>query len=286
MLRVDPSLFANVVSSVQRTGSLTGGAVRGLPGGAVLDGLQGVNSFGADLAEAQKEFELGRVRSSLERVKQVEIQFNGIAGRWNSMAASVLSSARQGHQKVSLQKLNEVKAAQSKMQQLMGPATKSFRDLVAALEHAVTMDGRSDVDDQDTDPQNTGDQETDDSAPEPATDPRDLPPPTSNAGKAETAATRTPDPNQLGSFAGNYRFGERLERRKRKDGKSFLSPSLQADRFYFFEGLEPARVLRIREIERKSIRVFDAHQSTEYTINVQELGVLVDQGIWELAAKT
>src|SRR6056297_2648987 len=141
MLRVDPSLFSNVVTAVQRTGHLPGGAVRGLPGGVSVEGLRGVDSFASEIADAKKEFELGRVHSSLQRVRQLEMQFGSIVGRWNATVSTVVASARQGKQGLSLQKLQEVKNAQAKMRSLTSPATKTFRDLVTALEHYVAAGG-------------------------------------------------------------------------------------------------------------------------------------------------
>ena len=143
MQHVDPSLFSNVVAAVQRTNSLPGGAVRGLPGGMVIEGLQGASAFGSDIAEAKKELELGRVHAALARVRQVEAQFSGMAGRWSGNVSSIISSTQQGKQKLPLQKLNEAKNAQAKMQQLLGPATKAFRDLTSALDQAVASMGHT-----------------------------------------------------------------------------------------------------------------------------------------------
>ena len=137
MRTVDTSLFSNVVIAAQRTSRLPGGAVRGLPGGLVIDGIQGATSFAGDIAEAQKEFERGRVHTALDRVRQVETQFNGLSGRWSSTIQNAVSTARQGRQSMPLQKLNEIKAAQSKMQPLIGTAVKAFRDLTSSLETEI-----------------------------------------------------------------------------------------------------------------------------------------------------
>ncbi len=273
MLRVDPSLFANVVTSVQRTGNLTGGSVRGLPNGVVIEGLKGVNSFSSDIAEAQKEFRLGRVRSALERVKQMETQFNGIAGRWNASVGSVISSARQGRQQLSIQKLNEVKSAQTKMQQLTGPASKAFLDLVSALEHAVAMEGR-----ETEDFKADADDRTDSDTVEVSNDP-------DGADSSVERADDTPDHNLLSSFAENYDYGARLEIRKEAGKKARIVPRLEKDQFYFFAGLDPPRVVRVRELKRQSVIVFDTRVSCELLIEADELKELIGEGIWILAAK-
>ena len=75
MIQVDRALFSNVATSIQRTSNLPGGGVSGLPGGVVIRGLQGVGSFAADIQDAQKEFERGRARTSLERVRQLDSLF-------------------------------------------------------------------------------------------------------------------------------------------------------------------------------------------------------------------
>ena len=155
MISVEPALFSNIIITVQRTNSLAGGSVSGLPNGVVIEGLKGVSSFGSDIAEAQKEYELGRIRSALDRIRQIETQFNGIAGRWSAQVNQVVSSARQGRQQLSIQKLNEVKNAQTKMQQLVGPASKSFQDLVCAMEHAVSSEGRVNTDETSSDATDT-----------------------------------------------------------------------------------------------------------------------------------
>ena len=55
MISVEPALFSNIIITVQRTNSLAGGSVSGLPNGVVIEGLKGVSSFGSDISEAQKE---------------------------------------------------------------------------------------------------------------------------------------------------------------------------------------------------------------------------------------
>lgn len=72
MKRTDVSHFSHVLAAVQRTGSLAGGSVRRLPNGNFIDGLQGIHSVALEIAEAQKELQLARVRSALERIKQLE----------------------------------------------------------------------------------------------------------------------------------------------------------------------------------------------------------------------
>ena len=90
MLRVDTALFSNVVTAVQRTGNLPGGAVRGLPNGVSIEGLKGVDSFAAAVADAKREFELGRIHNAAQQIRQLETQFNSIAGRWNATADAMI----------------------------------------------------------------------------------------------------------------------------------------------------------------------------------------------------
>lgn len=280
MLQVDASLFANVSTTLQRTRSLTGGAVRGLPNGVVLEGLHGVSGFGSDITEAQKEFELGRVRSSLERIKQIEMQFNGIAGRWNSTASGILSSARQGQQKVSIQKLNEVKAAQTKMQQLTNPAIKALRDLVSALEHAVTQEGHQENERRKEPPDHAHvpPQEHSSSISEDGVLKEAL----STGSEAQTGSPDTPSTDLLGRFASHYGFGQRLKIIKNQSGKSSLRPAFQNGHFYLLAGAKPPRVVRVRELNQSSLVVYDTRVSAEILIEMNELKDLLHKGIWEL----
>ncbi|MCG8648956.1 MAG: hypothetical protein MI861_03940 [Pirellulales bacterium] len=274
MLRVEPSLFSNVITAVQRTSSLTGGSVVGLPNGVVIEGLKGVNSFGSDVAEAQKEFQLGRVRSALERIKQIESHFNGIASRWTSTVNSVISSAKQGRHQLSIQKLNEVRNAQTKMRQLTGPASKAFQDLVSALEHAVSMEGRSSQDVPE-EPQPAP------VAPVAAT----TTPVVDQPVPEKTPEEQTPDVNLLGPFATNYHFGDKVKLRKGADNKVRLIPKLEKNKFYFLMGFHPPRVVRIRELNRDSLLVFDTHHSQELLIESHKLKSLLLSGIWALVSK-
>ena len=291
MIQVDRALFSNVISAVQRTSNLPGGGVNGLPNGVVIRGLQGVGGFGSDIQDAQKEFEKGRIRTSLERVRQLDSQFQSIVGRWNSSVNSVLSSARAGAQQISIHKLNEVKSAQSKMQSLARPASKSLQDLVTALELAVANEGRTDTADE-------SDAETDANA-NAQQDPHSEEAMTEIATTEQAASTSSkvnvenesveqadgPDVNLLGQFSINYRFGDKLEKVKGKDGRTRILPSLESERFYFFQGMEPPRVLRIRDINRDSIVVFDARYAQESTIKSGELKALLSSGIWRLESK-
>lgn len=276
MLRVDPSLFSNVITAVQRTGSLTGGSVRGLPNGVVIEGLKGINSFGSDISEAQKEFQLGRVRSSLERIKQIESLFNGISGRWNASVGSVISSARHGRQQLSIQKLNEVKSAQTKMQQLTGPASKAFQDLVSALEHAVAMEGRTQAEER-----QAAEQEQKLADEQAESQPESQEGESSDGGPDED----TPDINLLGPFRDNYRFGAKLEIRKGKDNKARVVPALEKDKFYFVAGFDPPRVVRVRQIESKSMLVFDSQLASEISLDATKIRALILSGIWALRSK-
>ncbi len=274
MIRVEPSLFSNVITTVQRTSSLTGGQVHGLPGGVVIGGLQGVSSFSSDVADAQKEFQLGRTRTALDRIRQIEAQFQGISGRWHSQINSLISSAKQGRQRLSIQKLNEVKNAQTKMQQLTGPAGKAFQDLVAALEHAVSMEGRDKEPDASEEKANATTSDSLDGDGNDQQSPANKPP-----------QPETPDLNLLGSFAANYRFGEKLQLKRGADKKTRVVPKLEQNKFYFFQGFQPPRPARIRELKSQSLVVFDPASSSEISVNAAELQTLIRQGIWTLASK-
>ncbi|EMI55263.1 hypothetical protein [Rhodopirellula sallentina] len=276
MIRVDPILFSNVSTAIQRTANLTGGAVRGLPNGIVIEGLKGINSFNSEMAEAQKEFNQGRVQSSLQRVRQMEMTFNGIAGRWNSTVGSIVTSARQGKNNLSIQKLNEVKNAQAKMQQLTGPVTKTFRDLITALDHAVSNeDDKSDA------------QHTIDSPPQSDA-------PASNETESESADRQvrvdgatahreeTPDPNLLERFAEKYQYGPRLRVEAGADGKARVRPKIESGQFYFMQGIDPPAVVRVRDVQRQSVIVFDSRRSLEVAIDSGELKRLLREGIWLL----
>ena len=286
MLSVGPAHFTNVITTIQRTVSLPGGSIYGLPGGVVIEGLKGVNSFGSDVIDAQKEMQLGRVRTSLERIKQVERQFSGIVGRWNSQVNSVISTAKNGKQQLPLNKLNEVRAAQAKMQQLTGPACKALQDLVAGLEYVVSMEGRTE------DPPTSPPSETPPSQPPQPQTPAETTPPTSAEPSAGSSANTiaaeddAPDLDLLDRFADNYRFGVKLEVRKGGDNRARLVPKLEKDKFYFFEGISPPRVVRIRELQPDGLLVFDTKYSIEFEIKSFQLKPMVRKGIWTLEPKT
>jgi hypothetical protein len=273
MIQVDPSHFSNVITTVQRTGSLPGGAVRGLPNGIVIDGLQGIGSVASDVADAQKEFRLGRALTALERVKQLATQFNGTASRWDSTVGSLISSARQGRGQLSSQKLNEAKNAQARMRQLTAPASKALQDLITALEHAVTV-GQESPTTPIEEPANESSKQID-----LATDSKEAP---VIARSTVAAKDDVPDAGALGSFAANYRFGTKLQLERSADKKVHVVPKLEKDKFYFVAGVDPPRVIRVRELQQKAIIVFDTLQSTEATIDVRELSGLIKQGIWIL----
>ena len=281
MITVEPSLFSNIIITVQRTSSLTGGSVTGLPNGIVIEGLKGANSFSSDVAEAQKEFQLGRVRSALDRIRQIETLFNGIVGRWNGQVGQVISSARQGRQQLSIQKLNEVKNAQTKMQQLTGPASKSFQDLASALEHAVSMEGRSpadesaDLETEDTKPEDTAKKSTASESQTPHTKTTEL----------HAQSVETPDVNLLGSYMTNYRFGQKLVIKKGSDNVARLDPRLETDKFYFASGFDPPRVFRVRELKRGSVVLYDPLQGGEVLLEGTVLKAQIRQGIWSLSPR-
>ena len=270
MIRLESSHFANVIGAVQRTGSLTGGAVRGLPNGVVIGGLTGINSFPSAISEAQKEFQLGRPRTSLERIRQLETSFNGLVGRWNSTVMSLIAGAKQGRQGIPLQKLNEVKNAQTRMQQLTGPVSKAFRDLVTALEQEITMDGHESA--------GTKDDRDDDGS-----DPKTTP---STSRPAAASEDETPDLNSLGSFAANYRYGTKLHVQRGEDKKRRIKPRIEKHGFYFVAGLDPPRVVRVNELQAKAVLVFDTLRSSEVTIDANQLLRLIKQGIWTLEQGT
>lgn len=292
MITVEPALFSNIIITVQRTSSLTGGSVSGLPNGIVIEGMKGTSSFGSDIAEAQKEYELGRIRSALDRVRQIETQFNGIAGRWNAQVGQVISSARQGRQQLSIQKLNEVKNAQTKMQQLAGPASKSFQDLVSALEHAVSMEGRdseatsSDLGIDQVNPARgqsrnpvkgiAQQDESEVTADQPAHQ---------RTTKINAPQEETPDLNLLGSYMTHYRFGEKLTIQKGPDNVARVVPRLEKGRFYFANGFDPPRVFRVRELQQGSVLLYDPMQGGEVLLESSELKVQLQHGIWSLAPK-
>ena len=286
MIQVDRSLFSNVISSVQRTSNLPGGGVNGLPNGIIIRGLEGVSSFGSDIQDAQKEFEKGRVRSSLERVRQLDTLFQGIVGRWNSTVNTLLSSARTGTQQISIQKLNEVKQAQTKMQQLTRPASKALQDLVTALELALTNEGRKEIVPSDDDEKESDSNKVtavEQATPKDESISNDHAEPTTKADDEEEE--EHPDIDLLGRFSTNYRFANRLEIKKGSDGKSRIDPNFEANGFYFFHGMDPPRVIRIREIRRGSLLVFDTYYSQETNLELAELKPLLANGIWQLQPK-
>ncbi len=273
MLQVDPSLFSNVVVNVQRTARLTGGAVRGLPGGVVIDGLQGVSSFGSDIAEAQKEFELGRVRSALDRVRQIEIQFNGIAGRWSSTVGTVISTARQGRQQLPIQKLNEVKNAQAKMQQLTGPASKAFRDLISALEHAISSEGHATA---------AGTSSRTDHSPDST---EGHPYACEQTPPADKIEDEPPAIELLGAFSQHYTFGTKLRLQKGQDQRQRIVPPLVQNQFYFLADRAAPQVVCLKKLQRDSIVVRAADATSEQQITARQIKALVAKGVWSLVRR-
>ncbi len=292
MISVEPALFSNIIITVQRTNSLSGGSVSGLPNGVVIEGLKGVSSFGSDISEAQKEFELGRIRSALDRIRQIETQFNGIAGRWTAQVNQIVSSARQGRQQLSIQKLNEVKNAQTKMQQLVGPASKSFQDLVCALEHAVSSEGRESTEDA-AEPASTLTDATTSTTTTPAFEPSDSNQDASTESKAAGVQDArhteelvpTPDADLLGSYMSNYRFGEKLVVKKGADKVSRLVPRLEKNKFYFACGFEPPRVFRVRDIQRGKVILYDTILGEDVLLDSSDLKIQIRLGIWSLRPK-
>ncbi|EMI42840.1 hypothetical protein [Rhodopirellula sp. SWK7] len=278
MIRVDSILFSNVSTAIQRTANLTGGAVRGLPGGNVIEGLKGINSFNSELAEAQKEFNQGRAQSSLQRVRQMEMTFNGISGRWNSMVGSIIASARQGKMNLSLQKLNEVKNAQAKMQQLTGPVNKTFRDLISALDHAVSNEGHA------SDGETTSDDDANSPSLGTSEDPNQTTDENSSTASVPTPP-ETPDPNLLERFAEKYQYGPKLKIETGADRKARIRPKIESGQFYFMNGIDPPGVVRVREVQRQSIVIYDSRHGAEASIDAAALKRLLDAGIWLLEPK-
>ena len=292
MISVEPALFSNIIITVQRTNSLSGGSVSGLPNGVVIEGLKGVSSFGSDISEAQKEYELGRIRSALDRIRQIETQFNGIAGRWTAQVNQVVSSARQGRQQLSIQKLNEVKNAQTKMQQLVGPASKSFQDLVCALEHAVSSEGRESTQNSAESTSTVTDATTTTNS-TPASEPSGSNQDSSNESKTEGVqdarcteeVVTAPDADLLGSYISNYRFGDMLVVKKGEDKVSRLVPRLEKNKFYFACGFEPPRVFRVRDIQRGKVILYDTILGEDVLLDSSELKTQIRHGIWSLRPK-
>ena len=276
MLTVDQAHFANLVSAIQRTASLTGGAVRGLPGGVVVQGLDGVGALAAEVSEAQKEHHRGRIHVALERIKQVETQFNACSGRWHSSVGGLISSTRQGNQKLSIQKLNEVKNAQTKMQQLTGPAIKAFRDLISALEHEVASDPAPRREDQPSEA-STKVSPTPTEQPEAATPSGE---PKSPQQERDEPERDEPDTDRLGQYANNYRFGDRLQWLDRR-----IEPPLESGRFYFLAGLDPPRVVRVRSLRGDETVILDTKSSSERTVAMFEWMTLIRQGAWQLVSR-
>ena len=274
MKRKDASHFSHVLAAVQRTGSLPGGAIRGLPNGNNIDGLQGIHTFALQIADSQKEFQLGRVRSALEQIKQLEVHFDCIANRWNSSISSLISDIRQGKQLKNLEKLKELKAGQIRMQQLVSSAPKAFQDLVSALDHDAIAKGREPADENcESAPRNQGTQWF--SVEEPNVTP---------AHSRQTASSDNwkPEASVLGRYAFNYQCGPKLQLTRDAEKKVGVVPKLEHGKFYFLAGLEPPRVIRIRELQPRGILVYDTHRLQETTPTTNEFADLIRKGVWVL----
>ena len=256
MIQLEAAHFSNLIGAVQRTGSLTGGAVRGLPNDVVIDGLAGVQSFASSIADAQKEFMLGRSHSALERIRQLDTQFGSIVSQWNSTVQQVISGAKQGRQAVPAAKLNEVRNAQTRMQTLIGPATKAFRDLITALEYEITMEGRRST-------------EQGDEPPDVASD-------SSDGQTAETPPL--PEP-----FDKRYEIGPRLVLERGANNKTHVVPAFQPQSFYLLAGDEGARVIRLDELQKASLSAYDFAASDNVFIEGNALVNQLQRGIWLLS---
>ena len=143
MSATNASQFSLVLSAIQRTKSLPGGEIRGIPNGRSIGGLQGLHGFAVEFAEAEKEFQQGRFRSALDRVIQLETRFTAIATQWESQVASLLMEIRRGDQVKNLEKLKALKSAQIGMQRLVSPTRKSFQELRTSLDQDVVMQARA-----------------------------------------------------------------------------------------------------------------------------------------------
>ena len=274
MKRTNLSHFSHVLAAVQRTLRLPGGEIRGLPNGKSIDGLQGLHNFPLDLSEAQKEFQAGRIRSSLDRTKQLEIHFHAVANRWDSSIYALINDIRQGKQLKNLEKLKELKAAQLRMQQLVSPARKAFQDLVTALDHDATNKSR----DSGESLHRSGMEKQ--HRPDARFEVESNHEPTSRPSKPEFDSQ--PSLDELGAFADNYNFGSKIVVVDSMGGHQRFSPEVVPGMFYFASSLEPPRVIRIRSLDRGTLVVFDTFASREVVIRVSEFAELVSDGVWVL----
>jgi hypothetical protein len=263
-----------------------------LPNGASIEGLKGVDSFAAAIADAKREFELGRIHNAAQQVRQLENQFNSIAGRWNAQVATIVAGARQGRQQLPLQKLNEVKNAQSKMRQVTSPASKTFRDLITALEQVIAAGPES----SEESTSESISESTEESKSESTLESSVMPKQESEL-KTESKSNSSPSNSSpslppgmtaemLGRFADKYQFGPRLVVKTSDNGKQYLSPKLEENQFCFFKGLDPPTVVRIREIQSQSIVILDATSGEENRLSTMQLKRLLSRGIWLLLPRS
>ncbi|SMP63474.1 hypothetical protein SAMN06265222_10885 [Neorhodopirellula lusitana] len=269
MVRVDAILFSNVTTAIQRTGNLTGGAIRGLPNGMVVGGLDGLQSLGAEMAEVQKDVRKGQIGSALSRVRQMEMQFNGAKGRWNGMVGSMITGARSGRQNLSMQKLNELKNAQGKMTQLTGPVNKTFRDLIYALDHAQATGGPDENAGQDENTgqdekagqdENTAEANSPEDSAEIATEPKRA---------SEVTAAESTAPVSTERIPAGFERGVQLKIVRDGDQRNHIEPKLVAGQTYLIEQADSSRVVRITEIRQKSIWI-----SEVLSPNTQQAGLV------------
>ncbi|MCD0463723.1 hypothetical protein [Roseiconus lacunae] len=250
MIQLEAAQFSNLTNAVQRTGSLTGGAVRGLPNDVVIDGLPGVQSYPSSIAEAQKEFELGRARTALERVRQLETSFNTVLSQWNGTVNMVISGAKQGHQAISAGKLNEVRNAQTRMQTLVGPAVKAFRDLITALEFEITLEGHQQGDD----------------------------------GESRDAGCDGPSiPSLPAPFDEGYEIQTQLRLEHDDNKKTRVVPQFQTRQFYLFATDDGGRVVRVDELRKSSLHVYDFSLAEHVDLSAKQIVTQIKRGTWELS---
>ena len=169
------------------------------------------------------------------------------------------------------------------MQQLRNPVNKTFRHLINALDHAVSAQGHidnvvaiedSNIIEMPSSPAIASDAETPvASRVEPRSDLHT---------QEATTEEPSPEPELLGHFAGKYLFGPKLRVEFDSNRKARLSPKLEEGRFYFLQGTEPPRVVRVREVQRASVLVYDPLSATEQLIDAAELKRLLRSGIWSL----
>jgi hypothetical protein len=162
------------------------------------------------------------------------------------------------------------------MLQLVGTARKTFQDLVTALGHSALAKARESDD-------RHHELSTRDASAKPVAeqDPKETP---AQPRSAELKVDQAPDENALGSFLANYQFGPKLHVEGDVESGMSIVPDLEKDKFYFIAGVDPPRVVRIRELNQEDILVFDTLGSHEALIAKEELTDLIEKGVWVLVS--